>query len=101
LKQYEIDASIPLTRDSNIPALNFGISNFDSIGTAYLAVFQCTTLEGWSHIMMMIEDGFNPYISKVFFISCIIICSYFLLNLTVAVMFDKFKRLMKKQNKGV
>jgi len=46
--------------------------------------------------MVMIEDGFNIYISAFFFISCVVICSYFLLNLTVAVMLEKFKRLKQR-----
>ena len=69
----------------------YGITNFDGIGEAYLTIFQCTTLEGWSEIMMMIQDSYNIYISTTFFIICVVICSFFLLNLTIAVMLDKFK----------
>jgi hypothetical protein len=32
---------------------NFGVTNFDNILYALLAVFQCITLEGWSDIQKM------------------------------------------------
>ena len=91
MREYHIDESIPLDRDSLEKSRNFGITNFDGIGEAYLTIFQCTTLEGWSEIMMMIQDSYNIYISTTFFIICVVICSFFLLNLTIAVMLDKFK----------
>jgi len=49
--------------------------------------------------MELIEDGYNIYIATFFFISCVAICSYFLLNLTVAVMLEKFKRLKQRSQK--
>jgi len=73
--------------------LNYGITNFDHIGSALLTIFQCTTLEGWTDIMYMVSDGYNIYASNVFFSLCVIICSYFLLNLTVAVMFENFNAM--------
>ena len=97
MKHYPIDPSIPLNRDSFSAKFNYGITNFDSIGPSYLTIFQCTTLEGWSQIMIMIQNGFNTYVSAIFFILCVVICSYFLLNLTVAVMLDKFK-LLNQEN---
>jgi len=43
--------------------------------------------------MRMIQDGYNIYTGASFFVICVTTCSYFLLNLTVAVMLDKFKQL--------
>ena len=91
MREYHIDKSIPLDRDSSERSRNFGITNFDGIGEAYLTIFQATTLEGWSEIMIMMQDSYNIYISTTFFIICVVICSFFLLNLTIAVMLDKFK----------
>ena len=93
LTEYFINESIPLNRDSKSSELNYGITNFDSIGPAFLTIFQCTTLEGWSEIMVLIQDGYNMYTSAIFFVICVVICNYFLINLTVAVMLDKFKYL--------
>jgi len=49
--------------------------------------------------MHLIQDSFNVYISAVFFVLCIVICSYVLLNLSVAVMLEKFKRLRSNRKK--
>lgn len=91
MTQYSIDESIPRNRDSKLKEFNYGITNFDNLGSAYLTIFQCTTLEGWADIMNMIKDSYNQFTTIIFFISCVIICSYFLINLTVAVMLDQFK----------
>ena len=80
-----------LWRDSMIKELNYGITNFDTIASSYLTIFQCTTLEGWTKIMQMMQDGYSLFFSTMFFIALVIVCSYFLLNLTVAVMLDNFK----------
>lgn len=75
---------------------NFGITNFDNIGSAFMTIFQCTTLEGWSSVMILIEDSFNFAFSAIFFITCIAICHYFILTITIAVMLDKFQREKRK-----
>ena len=85
--------TVPLNRDSVIKELNFGFSTFDTIQESYLTVFQCTTLEGWAKIMMMIQDVYSIYTASFFFLLLVIVCSYFLLNLTVAVMLANFKLL--------
>ena len=84
-------------RDSYIKELNYGITNFDDIASSYLTIFQCTTLEGWTKIMEMMQDGYSLFFSTIFFMALVIICSYFLLNLTVAVMLDNFKQLNDSQ----
>lgn len=91
-----MNEDIDLYRDSKYKELNYGITNFDNLGAAYLTIFQCTTLEGWSHIMNIIKDSYNEFTTIIFFISCVIICSYFLINLTVAVMRDQFDSLNKE-----
>ena len=98
-RRYFLDESIALNRDSISIFQNFGITNFDEIKSAYLTIFQCTTLEGWSKIMEMIEDGYNLHVSALFFILCVVVCSFFLLNLTIAVMLDKFNRVKKRTQK--
>lgn len=82
-----------LYRDTKYKELNFGITTFDTIGSSYLTIFQCTTLEGWTNVMSMIADGYNLYTVSVYFLLLVVVCSYFLLNLTVAVMLDNFKNL--------
>lgn len=47
--------------------------------------------------MYFIGDAYNIYISAMYFVFCIIICSYFLLNLTVAVMLENFSSLNRNE----
>ena len=65
---------------------NFGYTNFDNVLAAFLTIFQCSTLEGWTSIMYLLQDANSYWISALYFIALILICSYFILNLTIAVM---------------
>ena len=40
-----------LYRDSEIPELNYGVTNFDNLGSAFITIFQCITMEGWTTVM--------------------------------------------------
>jgi hypothetical protein len=48
--------------------------------------------------MYNVQDSYNVYLASVYFCLCVIICSYFLLNLTVAVMLDNFTELHKGES---
>jgi len=56
MKQYYLSPDVlrNINRDSFIPELNYGITNFDNVTSSFLTTFQCTTLEGWFQIMEMI-----------------------------------------------
>jgi hypothetical protein len=45
--------------------------------------------------MYFIQDAYDTYVTAIYFCLCVIICSYFVLNLTVAVMLDNFNELHK------
>jgi hypothetical protein len=86
-----------LSRDSDINELNYGLTNFDNIGSAFLTIFQCITMEGWTKIMNIYEDAYASWFVVMYFIMCVVICSFFLLNLTIAVMLMKYEELDKTQ----
>lgn len=71
-------------------AFNFGITNFDWMGRAFLTIFQCITMEGWVDIMYMVQDATGEVVPAVYFIVLILVGSFFLLNLTLAVIWDNF-----------
>jgi hypothetical protein len=48
-------------------------------------------MEGWTKIMNIYEDAYSGWFVQSYFILCIVICSFFLLNLTIAVMLMKFE----------
>jgi hypothetical protein len=64
---------------------NFGTTSFDDILSSLLIVFQCVTLEGWTHIMLLLEKSFS-YAAVLFFIPLVFIGAFFLLNLVLAVL---------------
>jgi hypothetical protein len=82
-------------RDSADEYLNYGITNFDNIFSAFLVIFQIITMEGWTQIMYIYMDAYEPAMVKFYFISCVIVCSFFLLNLTIAVMLMEYEQLDK------
>jgi len=87
-------------KDFEIKELNYGITNFDNCLTAFLTIFQCITMEGWTKIMNIYEDAYLGWFVNLYFTTCVIICSFFLLNLTIAVMLMKYEELDKNQSKS-
>lgn len=101
-------------QDAKTPDLNYGVTNFDNIGNAFLTIFQCITMEGWTSIMYIYQDVYYGGAVIAYFVICIVICSFLLLNLTIAVMLTKYEELYaavderdrekqkktKKENKG-
>jgi len=62
-------------------SLNDGITNFDNIFLAFLAVFQSCTLEGWVDMMYALMDTMPSWVPGLYFVILIWIGSLFLLNL--------------------
>jgi hypothetical protein len=52
-------------------------------------------MEGWTKIMNIYEDAYASWFVILYFICCVVICSIFLLNLTIAVMLMKYEELDK------
>ena len=66
------------------PQINYGITSFDNLFRATLTIFQVITLEGWSDILYNYQDSTNVF-AAAFFSSIVLIGSFFLLNLILAV----------------
>ena len=62
-----------------------------------MTIFQCITMEGWTTVMYMFWDVAMPLFVVFYFMACVIICSFFLLNLTIAVMLMAYDEL-EQQN---
>ncbi|KAG7390915.1 hypothetical protein PHYPSEUDO_006399 [Phytophthora pseudosyringae] len=82
------------------PSLNWGLTTFDNIGRAFFTIFQSITQEGWTTIMYMVMDSSQPTIGAVFFVVLIIFASFFVMNLTLAVISEEFN-LDQKPGKTV
>lgn len=79
---------------------NHGVSNFDVIFYALLMVFQSVTLEGWSDLMVLMEQVSVPVVIYVFMIPLVFIGAFFLLNLTLAVINSSFNETHKKHQQA-
>ncbi|KAK2156436.1 hypothetical protein LSH36_213g01006 [Paralvinella palmiformis] len=75
---------------------NDGITNFDNFGLAMLTVFQCVTLEGWTDVMYWINDSMGNGWPWIYFVSLIILGSFFVLNLVLGVLSGEFSKEREK-----
>ena len=71
-------------------ARNFGFSTFDNIIAGFLTIFQCVTLEGWIDITYNLMDAYGWTSAAVMFTTLVFLGGFFLLNLTLAVLGDRF-----------
>eukprot|EP00440_Ansanella_granifera_P074218 gb/GFBE01080540.1/.p1 GENE.gb/GFBE01080540.1/~~gb/GFBE01080540.1/.p1 ORF type:complete len:2396 (+),score=576.99 gb/GFBE01080540.1/:1-7188(+) len=69
---------------------NFGLTNFDNVGAAFLVVFQSVTLEGWTDIMRMVQDAYSISLGFIYFMLLVLIGSFFLINVILAIIWDAF-----------
>lgn len=86
-----------------IPDLNFGYTRFDNILLAFVTIFQSITMEGWTDVMYQLQDSFNAFVAAIYFVVLILFGSFFLLNLTLAVIWDRFstEQMEEKAKKEV
>ena len=56
-------------------------------------------MEGWTEIMYIYMDAYNNLIVIFYYISCVVLCALFLLNMTIAVMLKQHEELDKKESK--
>lgn len=61
---------------------------FENLGKAMLTIFQMITLEQWTTVMYLLMDANIWWMAVLFCISLILIGSFFLLNVILAVLAD-------------
>jgi voltage-dependent calcium channel L type alpha-1D len=79
---------------------NFGITSFDNMGIAGLTVFTCITLEGWTDVMYYIENSMGNNWIWFYFITLILLGSFFVLNLILGVLSGEFAKEKARQSKS-
>lgn len=72
--------------------IDYGFLNFDNLGEGLIQVFRIVTLEGWSQIMYNYMDSVGLF-SSIFFPLLVLIGSYFMLNLFLAVIMETFSEM--------
>ena len=68
--------------------INYGMVTFDNIFIGFITIFQMVTLEGWSDIMYQLMDATMPWMAILMCVSLVFICSFFMLNVILAVIVD-------------
>ena len=111
-------ASVPLVdgidRTKSIPTMmcrfgenpNFGLSSFDNLGNAVLWIFASITLEGWVDAMYNVNQVWSfksPFmtffVEGIYFTMLYLIGSMFMLNLTLAVIWEEFENEAARETK--
>ncbi|XP_056319530.1 calcium channel, voltage-dependent, L type, alpha 1S subunit, b [Danio aesculapii] len=83
------------------PGPNFGITHFDNFGFAMLTVFQCITTESWTDVLYWINDAMGNDWPWIYFLSLIMLGSFFILNLVLGVLSGEFtKEREKSRSRG-
>ncbi|KAI1717746.1 ion transport protein [Ditylenchus destructor] len=75
---------------------NNGITVFDNFGLAMLTVFQCVSLEGWTDVLYWVNDAVGPEWPWIYFVTLVILGSFFVLNLVLGVLSGEFSKEREK-----
>ena len=62
---------------------NNGLISFDSYPKAMFTLYMCTTLDGWTNVMYMVQDAWHP-LAWIYFVLFVVLCVYFSLSLVLA-----------------
>jgi len=81
-------------------ARNWGFTSFDNIVFAFFTIFQCITLEGWTPILYILMDANGSITTSMVFIALILVGSFFLLNLTIAILGSKFEEVNEEERRA-
>eukprot|EP00004_Rigifila_ramosa_P026090 TRINITY_DN7990_c0_g1_i1.p1 TRINITY_DN7990_c0_g1~~TRINITY_DN7990_c0_g1_i1.p1 ORF type:complete len:1641 (-),score=380.66 TRINITY_DN7990_c0_g1_i1:246-4454(-) len=74
--------------------------NFDNIGTSLLTIFIIASLEGWSGLMYKLNATMFPQVLWIYFILAIMLVTFLILNLFVAVLVASFSRIRERQHRS-
>uniref|UniRef100_A0A673HP16 Voltage-dependent L-type calcium channel subunit alpha n=1 Tax=Sinocyclocheilus rhinocerous TaxID=307959 RepID=A0A673HP16_9TELE len=83
------------------PGPNFGITHFDNFGFAMLTVFQSITMESWTDVLYWIHDAMGNDWPWIYFLTLMLLGSFFILNLVLGVLSGEFtKEREKSRSRG-
>lgn len=66
-----------------------GLIHFDNIFGAWVAIFQCITLEAWVDIMYLVQDGYSFWVWP-YFVMLIVVGAWFAIQLMLVVITAQF-----------
>ena len=77
------------------PQLN--VTSFDHFGSAFVTIFYSITLEGWIDVTYMLMSTTSPAISISYMVLLVFFGAFFVINLLLAVIFDKFDEIAAEE----
>ncbi|XP_055966549.1 voltage-dependent L-type calcium channel subunit alpha-1S [Sorex fumeus] len=78
------------------PGPNHGITHFDNFGFSMLTVYQCITMEGWTDVLYWVNDAIGNQWPWIYFLTLILLGSFFILNLVLGVLSGEFTKEREK-----
>lgn len=74
-----------------------GFLSYDNFGSALLTIIQVLTNEGWVDVMYSYQDGLSVWGSRVFHISWVLLGSFFVIQLALAVLSHSFVQAQEEE----
>lgn len=74
----------------NDEMIAYDISNFNNLPWSLATIFVMITLEGWSGLMYNLSDASMAWMAVAFCILLVVVGSFFLLNVILAVIMESF-----------
>ncbi|CAI5777478.1 voltage-dependent L-type calcium channel subunit alpha-1S isoform X1 [Podarcis lilfordi] len=78
------------------PGPNYGITHFDNFGFSMLTVYQCISMESWTEVLYWVNDAIGNEWPWIYFVSLILLGSFFILNLILGVLSGEFTKEREK-----
>merc|ERR1719353_1183683 len=82
------------------PDRDYGFTGFQNIFSAFLTVFQCSTMEGWTDIMYRYQNASSEAFAMIFFVMVMVLGSTFFVNLSVAILWEKYESNEQDRKNG-
>lgn len=89
---YNYTDPLMITEDyQNDEMIAYDISNFNNLPWSLATIFVMITLEGWSGLMYNLSDASMAWMAVAFCILLVVVGSFFLLNVILAVIMESFQ----------
>lgn len=85
---YDYDLESDETQNNAL--IQYSIHTFDNLATSLMSVFQIITKDGWTVFLYNLTDSRAKEIATIFCVIQILFGSYFIINLILAVILEKF-----------
>uniref|UniRef100_A0A672NHM8 Voltage-dependent L-type calcium channel subunit alpha n=1 Tax=Sinocyclocheilus grahami TaxID=75366 RepID=A0A672NHM8_SINGR len=82
------------------PGPNNGITHFDNLGFSMITVYQCITTQGWTDVLYWVNDAIGMEWPWLYFVTLILLGSFFILNLVLGVLCGEFTKEREKSSRS-